>query len=1500
VGAPVALANVGTPGMALYAPEGGALAVQYVAGGGSGSGGGGADHVHAEYLTQSQAAQLFVPLGRQITTAATSGLAGGGALGTDLALSLSSYAAGAGLAFDNNQLSVVPGEGLELEGDALGLAATVAGLGLTYNAGVINAAVANTGAAGLTVEADAIRLTSSSNPGQSAKVLASDADGKTILRLLGLGLGKVLTDSTVQMRNAADSAYQALDAKRFRNEDGVYLTPAGAHAFTDHLGALAPARAASLLASSDPAHSSRVPANGIYALKAIRSDEKLTTPLIDSLTGADMTIAPGGDLYLSPVGNDIVASDTAALRSSNFLKTILTAGYRIGPTQLAGQFGVQAGSGEFDELRARVFVADETRVDRGQWYLTRSYGILSRAFTVPTTINGTAYLYVENSPNVAGALFTAGDWVMFGYLQIDTGIILTKIWGQVTSYNVTGLTGEQRWTFTLKRGEPANPEKPYVFPKGAATFDFGQSGQGYILMDAVTATAPSIQVGRWTTNPYESANYQVLTGMGRLDGLGFTGEYGLAASVDKYTTADQWIKVGTSGAQLNNLPLQFRYNGVQTVNWDADGSLWAGRVDDKKWEFDAATGQMRLSNSLLLGNGIGFATDALLYCAFDAGDPRYGGSGSANGHLGQPAALVGSPQFRPGRFGGALEATRAYTNLLGNSSFEAGSQGAGTNAVGAEPAGWSAYTNAMVAGAGAVLGTTLVSNLASYDGRQCLRIVKDDGTGQTPATVAAGRIGRFRAVAVTAGVTYAVSAWVRLGSLTSPTAGQNYAFLYATSGNQVTVGTAAQDGWRELKFKITAATSTLSVYAWLANCDAGELYVDAVQVTPVAHYPYWPSEAGARPASHITFGPLAGFDWQRFTAAIWFKLADTASSHSTNLRLFEIGRGFNRVNVGIVTPSNLPSTSYIAQNAAGTGQLVFYAAGISPITPDVWHHAAVTMAYPTLTLWIDGAPVGTAAVGRPASGTPGAVYVGTYSGETEQTCGWLDDFAVIPRALTAGEMAQIAQGAAPIRALASASELMLSNVDASGGLRTVYAHSGGLFGRVLSPAGAESASFALINDDSLSEWGGIPNPRTGDVIIGDSRSGGAYLNYDASSKTMTVRAILTVLGGNAATTDDLATKASTTYVDTGLAGKASTAALASGLSGKVNVGEAADDINGGFTTIDGGMISATSALSIGASRNWQTAGIQLQYNGGNPRAYIGNAAQTRYFKYEGGLVTWKAANTELDATGSLIASNATLNSAVIGNVKTDLNGVHIEPPAAFDLARGYKFRTAAGDSPANTIVGGLTMVRTGTGLVADLLSNANVQSNTFTPILSNMNATMELGAAAGGTGAAESDIKAVHGSAGVAGVFVTAQTGLTRVRFLGSQLLYDTNPIWHSGGAGHRADGSGYNADMLDGYHAGDFALAGNYAPLTNPAFVGMVKIAYSVSWPTLAAGEAGMFVHRYVDPVSGNTKDRFVIAYNHSGTTKYRWIDLDGAVPSAPAGTVVWYGSTDQGEVNN
>ena len=75
---------------------------------------------------------------------------------------------------------------------------------------------------------------------------------------------------------------------------------------------------------------------------------------------------------------------------------------------------------------------------------------------------------------------------MLAYVDMSGGITLTRVWGQVSGYYTTGLTGEQQWTFTLRSGTGG-----LSFAKGSMGVAFGASGQGYVLMDAVTAVSGS-------------------------------------------------------------------------------------------------------------------------------------------------------------------------------------------------------------------------------------------------------------------------------------------------------------------------------------------------------------------------------------------------------------------------------------------------------------------------------------------------------------------------------------------------------------------------------------------------------------------------------------------------------------------------------------------------------------------------------------------------------------------------------------------------------------------------------------------------------------------------------------------------------------------------------------------------------------------------------------------------------------------------------------------------
>ena len=167
----------------------------------------------------------YVPLARRIVAGA--GLTGGGPLIADVTLdvgageglvanadnlALSPSVAGAGLGYSAGVLSVGLGEGLEFEGDAIGLKANVAGAGLGYSAGVLSVGVAGLG---LSVEADLVRLTSSSNPTAAAILATNDSGGVTLTQLTIPTLGVLYVDGVVDF--GSDTLY----------EDATYLQVAG-------------------------------------------------------------------------------------------------------------------------------------------------------------------------------------------------------------------------------------------------------------------------------------------------------------------------------------------------------------------------------------------------------------------------------------------------------------------------------------------------------------------------------------------------------------------------------------------------------------------------------------------------------------------------------------------------------------------------------------------------------------------------------------------------------------------------------------------------------------------------------------------------------------------------------------------------------------------------------------------------------------------------------------------------------------------------------------------------------------------------------------------------------------------------------------------------------------------------------------------------------------------------------------------------------------------------
>lgn len=209
-----------------------------------------------------------------------------------------------------------------------------------------------------------------------------------------------------------------------------------------------------------------------------------------------------------------------------------------------------------DELHVRAFIADIEQALAGGQIISKSVAILSRDFTAPASIDGTATLYVEDLPGFANTQsFEAGDYVRMRYIdRSGGGLVVSDIWGIVTVY--TDLSGgEQSWVFTLKQGTGS-----VTIYAGAIVLDYGTSGQGYHEITTIdTKFSPYAQIVTWATNPWTPGNRTLRTRIGQLDGVTDTDLYpsgwGLYATnaflKGKLWAANGQVKIDDDGIIIN-------------------------------------------------------------------------------------------------------------------------------------------------------------------------------------------------------------------------------------------------------------------------------------------------------------------------------------------------------------------------------------------------------------------------------------------------------------------------------------------------------------------------------------------------------------------------------------------------------------------------------------------------------------------------------------------------------------------------------------------------------------------------------------------------------------------------------------------------------------------------------------------------------------------------------------------------------------------------------------
>ncbi len=304
--------------------------------------------------------------------------------------------------------------------------------------------------------------------------------------------------------------------------------------------------------------------------------------------GPQSITSSSGDLTLSPY-TAVLIPGAKILGSSSFDSSFPITGWRINETNtthtrttaagdtrttaagdvrtvafLSGQSALTIGVISADELSVKVFVADETRVDRGDEYWTKSYGILTEPFFTPV-IAGTVTITFEDSPAIVGAIFEEDDWLLFRKIDITTGLTVASLWGQVNAPPSGSDNGDdtQSWVYTHRSGAAG-----VAIKKGDIGIDFGASGAALIHLSVIDpAGAPYIKMRRWAgADPFTPANYTTYVQLGNLGSIGNP----------NYTpTGDGlWVRSTASDGQFivaDNVGLQIRgadfyvYDGASPV-----------------------------------------------------------------------------------------------------------------------------------------------------------------------------------------------------------------------------------------------------------------------------------------------------------------------------------------------------------------------------------------------------------------------------------------------------------------------------------------------------------------------------------------------------------------------------------------------------------------------------------------------------------------------------------------------------------------------------------------------------------------------------------------------------------------------------------------------------------------------------------------------------------------------------------------------------------------------
>lgn len=498
-------------------------------------------------------------------------------------------------------------------------------------------------------------------------------------------------------------------------------------------------------------------------------------------------------------------------------------------------------------------------------------------------------------------------------------------------------------------------------------------------------------------------------------------------------------------------------------------------------QFDLDVGGNFRAQGYIVGKHALQIKSANMICHFDGPLPyEENYLGELNGHMGQVGVPKGGVVFRPGKFGKAVQVAEATTNLFTDPSCEYDAtltqwtiSGSMTKERSAEVPGYvGTYTAKLVCTTSAYFYKAIAVTASSYT--LSFRVKKLDGSAVTSADCEC----LFNGGNVTPTYTSMEDGWYLLEYTGTATAGTRNFGVYVKTGKTIYVDCLHLEN---LDYRTPYCDGSLGGYSAAGAADgSGHSW------SGTAH-----ASTSSRLAGRLTYAteklPISG------TISMWIYTTALMSKNSNSRWMADCG-GANGVRLYI-------DSSDVLRLVVGGSSRVAASVTDSTFAANTWHHICATWdaANNECKIFKNGVQFSSTGVYSAVTDDGGGWDVGHQDGNYPWP-GWVDEFAIIGRVLSASEILAIYESDAPIFA-----ETSTFHWRAGGQL--AWADSEGLWMRdgsgnpVLGVSGVASKS-----------WGGATLD-TGDLLIG-SYSASKYVLWDSSTSTLTVKGTINADDGN--------------------------------------------------------------------------------------------------------------------------------------------------------------------------------------------------------------------------------------------------------------------------------------------------------------------------------------------------------------------------------------------------